>query len=170
MVRPHDIFGFRAAEPCQGKAQLEGNGGALVKSCNAALARLCGSRRASLPAPADCVALSQHSTTMPSKVRLAANAGRLAEPANIMWTDHELWGCGRGNTPHEAMEAVWSEALSEFTSGLENLRLKAARRPLRARPSKPNLQWLDAERLQLSFSLPPGSYATAFVCEVVRTS
>lgn len=80
-----------------------------------------------------------------------------------------LWG--RGRLPSvDAAAALELAALTEQASlcqGLENQGLKQERRALLLKPQEMIWQ-LEGERLQLSFWLPAGSYATSVVRELVK--
>ena len=82
-----------------------------------------------------------------------------------------LWG--RGRLPSiEAAADLELAALSEqadLCAGLENQGLKQERRPLLLKPQQMSWQ-REGERLQLSFWLPAGSYATSVVRELVKDS
>ncbi|GAB3507684.1 tRNA pseudouridine(13) synthase TruD [Pseudoxanthomonas daejeonensis] len=76
-----------------------------------------------------------------------------------------LWG--RGSLRSEgACHALEQAALDDDTSlslrdGLERAGLEQERRALRVQAGALSWEWLDATSLRVSFSLPPGSYATA---------
>ncbi len=81
-----------------------------------------------------------------------------------------LWG--RGGLRSEgacrelelaALDGAESVALRD---GLERAGLEQERRALRVRPDGLAWAWPDASSLQLSFSLPPGSYATAVLAQL----
>ena len=82
-----------------------------------------------------------------------------------------LWGRGRVETRAGAaeMEAQLAEQFPLFCEGLKKAGLKAARRALRVRPE--NMTWTyqpEREQLALNFDLPPGSYATVVLRELVN--
>ena len=82
-----------------------------------------------------------------------------------------LWG--RGELPSaDAAQAVEETALTaygDFREGLEKAGLKQERRALRLPVADLQWQWLAEGRdLQLVFSLPAGTYATAVLRELVR--
>ena len=83
-----------------------------------------------------------------------------------------LWGRGASTALAEAAqrehEALRGEEL--FQQGLAQAGLEQERRALRLRPGEFAWQRLADDVLQLSFSLPPGSYATAVLREVVQVS
>ena len=65
-----------------------------------------------------------------------------------------------------ACEQALADAEPELVAGLAEQGLTAARRPLRAKVE--HLEWhLDSDKLQLSFVLPTGSYATALLRELI---
>ncbi len=80
-----------------------------------------------------------------------------------------LWGRGRPpvSAVALAMESETLESFAEFREGLEMAGLKQARRALRI--CLRDLEWCFPEDdvLQLAFSLPAGSYATAVVREIL---
>jgi tRNA pseudouridine13 synthase len=76
-----------------------------------------------------------------------------------------LWGRGNLRSEGECRELELAE-LGDGTSqalrdGLERAGLEQERRALRVRPGGMVWDWPDADSLRVSFSLPPGSYATA---------
>ena len=72
-----------------------------------------------------------------------------------------------GGAPGEMERAVLAEERLELESfRLPGMRLKGARRPLRV-PLGEARAWLD-DGLMLSFSLPPGCYATVVLAEVMK--
>ncbi|KAF1696139.1 tRNA pseudouridine(13) synthase TruD [Pseudoxanthomonas koreensis] len=81
-----------------------------------------------------------------------------------------LWG--RGNLRSEgACRALELAALDDAESlalrdGLERAGLEQERRALRVQAEGLEWEWLDASALRLSFSLPPGSYATAVLAQL----
>jgi tRNA pseudouridine13 synthase len=80
-----------------------------------------------------------------------------------------LWGAGEPPTRVGvlALENEVAAGLPELKAGLGGHRMRHARRPLRAIPGGLQARWLDAGTLQLRFSLPAGSYATALLREIV---
>lgn len=79
-----------------------------------------------------------------------------------------LWGegapLGRGRAAEIEQDAVGSEP--ELAEGLERARLAAGHRPLRVRPAEASLA-VDGDTAVLVFRLPPGSYATSVLRELV---
>lgn len=77
---------------------------------------------------------------------------------------------GQGVLPSQNAVAALEQSVIErhplWQNGLEKWGLKQERRALRVLPEAVSWQWLDAEVLALSFSLPAGSYATMVVREV----
>jgi tRNA pseudouridine13 synthase len=53
-----------------------------------------------------------------------------------------------------------------WTEGLEKARMKMARRPMRVSVADLSWDWPEENQLELRFSLPPGSYATAVLREL----
>lgn len=54
----------------------------------------------------------------------------------------------------------------DWTDGLEKAQMKMARRAMRVSVADLSWEWYEQDQLQLSFSLPPGSYATAVLREL----
>ncbi|AKC87493.1 tRNA pseudouridine(13) synthase TruD [Pseudoxanthomonas suwonensis] len=83
-----------------------------------------------------------------------------------------LWGRG-GLRSEGACRELELAALSDHESlalreGLERAGLEQERRALRLRAEDLSWDWPDAASLRLSFSLPPGSYATAVLAQLGR--
>ena len=81
-----------------------------------------------------------------------------------------LWGRGEPRSESDA-QALELAALADNDSlalraGLEAAGLKQERRATRLRPDGLAWRWVDATALELSFALPPGSYATAVLAEL----
>jgi tRNA pseudouridine13 synthase len=81
-----------------------------------------------------------------------------------------LWGAGDLRSAGEA-RAIETDALSDAESralraGLEAAGLKQERRALRLRPDALQWTWPEANTLQLTFALPPGTYATTVLAEL----
>ncbi|MCK5359386.1 MAG: tRNA pseudouridine(13) synthase TruD, partial [Gammaproteobacteria bacterium] len=79
-----------------------------------------------------------------------------------------LWGRGDAMVNAEAGE-IEDEVLSDWhgwTTGLEKARMDLARRAMRVSVEDLCWDWLEEDQLQLKFSLPPGSYATAVLREL----
>ena len=83
-----------------------------------------------------------------------------------------MWGRGQSSAQADAaaleQQVLADEAL--FKLGLEKAGLEQERRALRLEVRELAWQRLQAEVLQLRFSLPPGTYATAVLRELVVTS
>ncbi|MDQ3205456.1 MAG: tRNA pseudouridine(13) synthase TruD [Pseudomonadota bacterium] len=95
-------------------------------------------------------------------------AQRLADfdihPSGPLWGRGELRSAGQvAALEREALADEESIALRE---GLEQAGLEHERRSLRLRPTDMSWQWLDAGSLELSFTLPPGAYATVVLAEL----
>ncbi|HET7300963.1 MAG TPA: tRNA pseudouridine(13) synthase TruD, partial [Oleiagrimonas sp.] len=79
-----------------------------------------------------------------------------------------LWG--RGDLPTQAqarqLEQDAAAAWQDLAAGLEQAGLEQDRRPLRLIPRHLHWRWLDENSLELSFSLPPGTYATVLMREL----
>ncbi|MDR6842436.1 tRNA pseudouridine(13) synthase TruD [Pseudoxanthomonas sacheonensis] len=81
-----------------------------------------------------------------------------------------LWGAGEPRSTARCAEveraALDGEDGLMFRKGLEDAGLKQERRALRLVAEGLTWTWLDEAVLSLSFSLPPGSYATALLQEL----
>lgn len=66
-------------------------------------------------------------------------------------------------------EQVFSDN-AVFCDGLRAAKVESARRALRVVPSKLEFNWLDDDKLCLSFELESGSYATAVIRELINTT
>lgn len=81
--------------------------------------------------------------------------------------------CGKG--PSEAsgevlaLEIAVNERYPLLANGLINFGLESARRGLRMNVSDLSWHFIERDRLQLTFTLPAGSYATAFIREIIET-
>jgi len=79
-----------------------------------------------------------------------------------------LWG--RGDLPTKSavreLEAAVAAEHPDLVRGLEAAGLEQERRALRVIPQEFNAHWLDATTLNLTFVLPPGSYATMVLREL----
>ncbi len=89
MLRQCDNYGFSVPVAFRGKAQCAGNGGSLVKHCNAAAGRHRDARRVSLSAPMAALRLLPREPTIAGEARLAMNADMLTELAIITLTEHK---------------------------------------------------------------------------------
>jgi tRNA pseudouridine13 synthase len=81
-----------------------------------------------------------------------------------------LWGRGQSTALSEAAELERAALAGEgfFLRGLEQAGLEQERRALRLQPKGLQWQWLEGGALQLRFSLPAGSYATALLRELIE--
>ncbi|KQY51796.1 tRNA pseudouridine(13) synthase TruD [Lysobacter sp. Root494] len=81
-----------------------------------------------------------------------------------------LWGRGelrsRSAAAEVEMQVLADEDALALRAGLESAGLEQERRALRLRPADMGWQWQDDTALQLSFSLPPGAYATVVLAEL----
>jgi tRNA pseudouridine13 synthase len=79
-----------------------------------------------------------------------------------------LWG--RGELPTRSSVRDWEQAVAlenaDLAHGLESAGLNQERRALRVIPQEFSAVWQDATTLDLTFVLPPGSYATMLVREL----
>lgn len=81
-----------------------------------------------------------------------------------------LWGRGRLAT-QESMAEIENEQAKQFSilcEGLEKQGLKQERRSLRLPVNDIEFESLQADLLQLTFSLPAGTYATSVLAEIGR--
>lgn len=79
-----------------------------------------------------------------------------------------LWGAGELPT-RAAARAYEEEVVAAYPAlarGLEEAGLRQERRPLRVIPQELASEWLDGQRLRLTFRLPAGAYATAVLREL----
>jgi tRNA pseudouridine13 synthase len=76
-----------------------------------------------------------------------------------------LWGRGhlRTDSVCRVLEETMLEFAADIRAGLEQVGLKQERRALRIPARALAWNWPDAQTIELSFELPPGSYATAFL-------
>lgn len=83
-----------------------------------------------------------------------------------------LWGRGRVSTSDlaQALEHAVAERHASLCHGMEHAGLDQERRPLVARPADLSWAWPQADQLVLAFSLAAGTYATAVLDEILRTS
>jgi tRNA pseudouridine13 synthase len=83
-----------------------------------------------------------------------------------------LWGRGRVITTDQAqaLENGVAERHASLCDGMEHAGLDQARRALVARPVDMAWEWPQADQLVLTFALPAGSYATAVLNEILRTT
>lgn len=78
-------------------------------------------------------------------------------------------GKGEAGVCEEALviEQQVLEAYSAITQGLINCAVDSDRRALRVNVKDLQWQFIDETSLELSFTLPPGSYATAVLREII---
>lgn len=83
-----------------------------------------------------------------------------------------LWGRGRLSTTDQAQALELSVAArhASLCDGMEHAGLDQDRRALVACPADMSWQWLQADQLLLTFSLPAGNYATSVLNEILRTT
>lgn len=85
-------------------------------------------------------------------------------------TSGPQWGAGElrstGACRDVELAALADTAALSLRAGLEQADLKQERRALRLRPADLGWRWLADDVLELSFALPPGSYATALLHEL----
>ena len=101
-----------------------------------------------------------------------ALAGRLA--AFDIHPSAPLWGAGelrsKGQCAETELSALAAADAIALRTGLEQAGMKQERRPLRLVPQGLAWEWKEDSALMLSFSLAPGSYATALLHEVGETT
>ena len=81
-----------------------------------------------------------------------------------------LWGQGEA-LPHAGVRQLEDEVLArhaELAAGLAAAGLRQERRALRLFPQDLAVEWTDAASLRIGFQLPPGSYATVVLRELVN--
>ena len=83
-----------------------------------------------------------------------------------------LWGRGRVSSKDEAQALENSVAARHATlcDGMEHAGLDQERRALVASPQELAWEWPQRDQLVLSFSLPPGTYATSVLEEILTTT
>jgi len=81
-----------------------------------------------------------------------------------------LWGLGElrssGDVRDLELAALTDEVALKLRTGLEAAGLKQERRALRLRPTAMTHRWLQDDILEISFGLPPGTYATVVLREL----
>ena len=84
------------------------------------------------------------------------------------WRQAQGWLWGRFHRDHQpdAIQQTVRACYPQLCAWLEGLRMNAAPRPFSVRAEGLCWQWLDAEVLQLRFTLPAGSFATALLAEL----
>lgn len=85
-------------------------------------------------------------------------------PSGPLWGVGELRGSGHVRD-HE-LAALADDVSLKLRVGLEAAGLKQERRALRLRPTAMTHRWLHHDILEMSFELPPGTYATVVLCEL----
>jgi tRNA pseudouridine13 synthase len=83
-----------------------------------------------------------------------------------------LWGRGRVITTDQAqaLENGVAERHAALCMGMEFAGLDQERRALVANPAGMSWEWLQADQVVLTFSLPAGTYATSVLNEILRTT
>ena len=83
-----------------------------------------------------------------------------------------LWGRGRVATADQAqaLENGVAQGHAALCDGMEHAGLDQERRALVASPLEMSWEWPQADQLVLTFSLPPGNYATSVLNEILRTT
>ncbi len=80
-----------------------------------------------------------------------------------------LWGQGEA-LPRDSVRRMEDEVLArhaDLAAGLAAAGLRQERRALRLFPQDLAVEWIDAASLRIGFQLPPGSYATVVLRELV---
>ncbi|KFN44812.1 tRNA pseudouridine(13) synthase TruD [Arenimonas oryziterrae] len=79
-----------------------------------------------------------------------------------------MWGTGdlRPQAAVRALEEITVAPFADLRAGLEAAGMKQERRALRVRVNALDWRWLEADVLQLAFTLSPGSYATEVLAEL----
>ncbi len=117
-------------------------------------------------------ALIQPSSRSALSLRVISDEIRERIEKGFLQPSAPLWGRGNTTALGEAaqleMDALADEAL--FMQGLAQAGLEQERRALRLLPENLSWQHLDGAALQLCFTLPAGSYATALLRELLRVS
>ncbi|MDB5818882.1 MAG: hypothetical protein JWQ11_2522 [Rhizobacter sp.] len=83
-----------------------------------------------------------------------------------------LWGRGRVITTDQvqALENGVAGTHAALCDGMEHAGLNQERRSLVASPVDMSWEWPHADQLVLTFSLPPGNYATSVMAEILHTT
>ncbi|MDI4634081.1 tRNA pseudouridine(13) synthase TruD [Pelomonas sp. V22] len=83
-----------------------------------------------------------------------------------------LWGRGRVSTTDQAqaLENGVAERHAILCDGMEHAGLDQDRRPLVASPVDMSWEWLQADQLVITLSLPAGTYATSVLSEILSTT
>ncbi|GAB3732156.1 tRNA pseudouridine(13) synthase TruD [Luteimonas pelagia] len=101
----------------------------------------------------------------PGSSELAARAA-----ASDIHPTGPLWGRGtprvQGAARDVELQALSGDDAERFRAGLEAAGLRQERRALRARVADLAWHWPGGEALELAFSLPAGSYATALLAQL----
>lgn len=84
-------------------------------------------------------------------------------PTGMLWGEGALRSAGRARAVEEAVAA----AEPELCEGLARAGLRQERRALRVRVADLAWSWRAEDVLELSFGLPPGSYATTMVDQLL---
>jgi tRNA pseudouridine13 synthase len=109
-------------------------------------------------------------------LRIQQELWRKTLPGDVMDASGQptgpLWGRGRVVTTDQAqaLENGVAERHATLCDGMEHAGLDQGRRALVAMPLDMSWDWPQADRLVLTFSLPAGTYATAVLNEILRTT
>lgn len=95
-------------------------------------------------------------------------AGFDIHPTGPLWGRGELRSAGAVQSLELA--ALADDQSARLRTGLEAAGLKQERRALRLRPADLDWRWLADDALEVTFSLPPGTYATVVLAELGAVS
>lgn len=87
-------------------------------------------------------------------------------PTAALWGEGEYLPAGSA----KQIELDVAEQLSVYTQGLESNRMAFARRAMRIALPEIEHEWVSDTMCRLQFSLPPGSYATAVLREIINAN
>ena len=120
------------------------------------------------PAPGDLMQLGDgnslfHAEAIDDELLARAEAGEVHATGPLAGEAAKLTPSGEAL----ALEQQILDAHAPLVNGLGKQRVASARRALRVLPGGLEHAWLDDTSLRLAFSLPPGSYATALLRELM---
>ena len=88
-------------------------------------------------------------------------------PTGILFGSRAPWASGEPGEIERAVAAEAGATPESLTEAARDCGFRGERRAFRVQPK--DLTWsLDENRLTLSFSLPPGAYATSFLREIMK--
>lgn len=97
---------------------------------------------------------------------IARCAAQDIHPTGVLWGQ----GAPQSGGACAQLECAVAAQFADFMAGLDAWAMEHDRRPLRMTAGEFSWVWRADDELQLSFVLPAGAYATAFVREVVALS